>query len=222
MSKINILIAEDHPIYRDGLSNVLSFVEEFDVIGQAESGEEALVLVEQLKPDVVLMDINLPGINGIEATREISQNYPSVKVLILTMFDDDKSVFSAMKAGARGYLLKGAKQKEIMRAIYAIADGEAIFSPMIANRMMSYFQSIHANPADKAFPELTIREKEILDYMAKGFEVNKIAKQLGISPKTARNHISNILNKLQVTDKAEAILLAREAGLGEKEYPYLG
>jgi DNA-binding NarL/FixJ family response regulator len=216
MSKIKILIAEDHPIYRDGLANVLSFVDDIDVVGLAETAEEAINLVSQLMPDVILMDINLPGKNGIEATKDICQHHPSVKVLVLTMFDDDKSVFSAMKAGARGYLLKGAKQKEIIRAIYAIADGEAIFSPSIASRMMTYFNTIQTNPADEAFPELTTREREILDCMAMGIEVNDMAKKLGISPKTTRNHISNILNKLQVTDKAEAILLAREAGMGEK------
>ncbi|MBW5447637.1 response regulator [Cohnella sp. CFH 77786] len=214
MEKMRILIADDHPLFREGIIAVLQGYGEVEIVGEAESGDEAVSLAESLQPDVVLMDISMPGVNGIEATRQITMTSPHIRVLVLTMFDDDNSVFSAMRAGARGYLLKGAKPKEIIRALVGVADGEAIFSPGIASKMMYYFDTIQRPPQKDMFPGLTAREIEILEQLAKGMTVADLASTFQLSLKTVRNHVSNILNKLQVADRAQAILLAREAGLG--------
>lgn len=205
-------------MFRDGLLRMLETVEGFDVVGEAASGEEACELAEQLQPDIILMDINLPRMSGIEATKEIVQQHGDIGILVLTMYDDDSSVFAAMRAGARGYLLKEANRNEIIRAIQAVGEGEAIFSPAIARRMMFYFEAksklSKAQPV--VFPQLTDREREVLDQIARGKNNADIAKYLGLNQKTIRNHVSNILSKLHASDRAQAIIMAREAGLGKE------
>jgi DNA-binding NarL/FixJ family response regulator len=212
---MRILIVEDHPMFRDGLFKMLETVEGFEVVGEAASGEEAVELAEQLKPNIILMDINLPKMSGIEAAKRIVQTMPDIGILILTMYDDDSSVFSAMRAGARGYLLKEANRNEIVRAIQAVSEGEAIFSPAIARRMMFYFEAKMKITNVDVFPQLTEREREVLDHIAKGKNNAEIANSLGLNQKTIRNHVSNILSKLQASDRAHAIIMAREAGLGK-------
>lgn len=205
-------------MFRDGLLRMLETVEGFDVVGEAASGEEACELVEQLHPDIILMDINLPKMNGIEATKQIVHTYSDIGILVLTMYDDDSSVFAAMRAGARGYLLKEANRNEIIRAIQAVGEGEAIFSPAIARRMMYYFEAKTKLSKEQAvvFPQLTDREREVLDHIARGKNNADIAKCLGLNQKTVRNHVSNILSKLHASDRAHAIILAREAGMGKE------
>lgn len=185
------------------------------MVGEATTGEEAIVLAEKLQPDVILMDIKMPNINGIEATREILHTSPHIGVLVVTMFEDEDSVFAAMRAGARGYLLKDARGEEVLRAIKAVNDGEAIFGPGVAQRLINFF-SAEKSPraAPRAFPELTSREEEILTFIAQGYGNKEIAERLYISLKTVRNHVSNIFTKLQVADRAQAVIRAREAGLG--------
>jgi DNA-binding NarL/FixJ family response regulator len=208
--KIRLLIADDHPAFRRGLRAMLESADEFEVIGEAIDGDEAVAQSLELEPDVVLMDLRMPGLNGIEATRKILAARPSVGVVVLTMFEDDDSVFAAMRAGARGYLLKGSEQEEVLRAIRAIASGEAVFGAEIAQRLIGYFSSANA----AAFPELTEREREVLELVARGMANQAIATELVVSLKTVRNHVSNVFNKLQVTDRAGAIVKAREAGMG--------
>lgn len=219
MEPIRILIADDHPLFRDGLRVLLESVPDLQVLGEATTGNEVMVQAISLQPDLILMDIKMPGTNGIEATRRILQTSPHIRVLILTMFEDDESVFAAMRAGARGYLLKGAVQEETLRAIRAVASGEAIFGPAVAERLMHYFGSMRPRgPSASAqlFPELTDREYEILTLIAQRKSNADIAAQLVLSPKTVRNHVSNILSKLQVADRAEAMRAAWAAGLGQE------
>ena len=214
MDAIRVLLADDHAFYREGVRTMLSTMAEIDVVGEADTGDAAIGKAAALQPDVVLMDIKMPGVNGIEATRRIVQASPHVGVLMVTMFDDDDSVFAAMRAGARGYLLKDATLADVLRAITAVSSGEAIFSPAIARRMMQYFAQARSIAVAAAFPELTDREYEILTLIAQRHSNPDIAARLVLSPKTVRNHVSNILSKLQVADRAEAIVRAREAGLG--------
>ncbi len=214
MSLIRMLVADDHALFRDGLRALLESVGDLAVVGEATTGEEAVALARSLEPDVVLMDIKMSGLNGIEATRRIVAAGPHLAVLMVTMFEDDDSVFAAMRAGARGYLLKGARQEETLRAIRAVANGEAIFSPGVAERVVRYFQHGRSAPAAHLLPDLTEREREILRLLAQRSTNGEIAQRLSLSPKTVRNHVSNILGKLQVADRAEAILAARAAGLG--------
>lgn len=213
MEKIRVLIADDHPLFRDGLRALLNSIPDTEVVAEAKGGDEAIAQAAALQPDIILMDINMPGVNGIEATRRIVQTSPHIGVLVVTMFEDDDSVFSAMRAGARGYLLKGADQAEVLRAIHAVASGEAIFSPAIALRLMRFFSSPSPAAPPQAFPELTEREREILTLIAQGYNNNDIADKLVLSPKTVRNNVSNIFSKLQVADRAQAIVRARAAGL---------
>jgi DNA-binding NarL/FixJ family response regulator len=213
MEPIRVLIADDHPLFRDGLRTLLSAMPETEVVGEVATGEEAIAQATTLQPDVILMDLHMPGLNGIEATRAISHTSPHIGVLVLTMFEDDDSVFSAMRAGARGYLLKGADQAEIARAITVVSHGEAIFSPAIANRLTHYFATLGNTSLPQAFPELTEREREVLELIAQGCNNAEIAGRLVLSQKTIRNHVSNIFSKLQVADRAQAIIRAREAGL---------
>jgi DNA-binding NarL/FixJ family response regulator len=214
MDIVRVLIADDHPVFRFGLRALLSGEPGVEVIGEATTGEEAVALVESLRPDVTLMDLNMPGISGVEATRRITSASPQAGILVITMFEDDDSVFAAMRAGARGYLLKGAAPDDTVRAIKAVADGEAIFSPSVAQRLMQYFAAPPAAVAPQAFPELTEREREILALIAQGYTNTAIAERLVLSAKTVRNHVSNIFSKLQVAGRAEAIIRARDAGLG--------
>ena len=214
-----VLVADDHPLFRDGLRTLLASVPDAELVGEATTGEEAVALAAKLQPDVVLMDVQMPGMGGIEATRRIARDSAHARVLMVTMFEDDGTVFQAMRAGARGYVLKGANYAEMVRAIRAVGTGEAIFSPKIAVRLMDFFSSIRPSTLPHAFPELSDREREILDLIAQGHKNSDIARYLFLSPKTIRNHVSNILHKLQVADRTEAIIRAREAGLGMKGGP---
>jgi DNA-binding NarL/FixJ family response regulator len=208
---ICILIADDHTLFRDGLRALFASLPDTQIVGEAASGSQAVELAEKLQPDVVLMDIQMPGINGIEATRQIVQTSPHIGVVVITMFEDDDSVFAAMRAGARGYVLKGADQAEMLRVIRAVAQGEALFGAPIAARLMNFFA---APRPPQVFPELTEREREVLNLIAQGYNNADIARQLVIHIKTVRNHVSNIFSKLQVADRAQAIIRARNAGLG--------
>jgi DNA-binding NarL/FixJ family response regulator len=209
---IRVLIADDHPLVRQGLKAALAPVAEVEVVAEAATGSAAIREAVLHRPDVVVMDLQMPDLNGIDATRELARSVPSTAVLVLTMFDDDDSVFAAMRAGARGYVLKGAEQQEIARAIMAVAAGEAIFGPAVATRVLTYFATPPATPTP--FPELTAREREVLDLLAAGHSNHQIAQQLSLSVKTVANHISAIFAKLQVADRTQAILRARDAGLG--------
>ncbi len=217
MDKLRIVIAEDSAPFREGLRNLLQSVDALEVVGEATSGQAAIQLANQLQPDIVLMDLQMPGLNGIEATREIVYTSPHISILMLTMFEDDESVFAALRAGARGYLLKGALKAEIVRAIQGVASGEAIFGPSIARRLMQYFSAPRPAAPPQAFPELTEREREILELIAQHHTNVEIADRLALAPKTVRNHVSNIFTKLQVIDRAQAIIRAREAGYGQGE-----
>jgi DNA-binding NarL/FixJ family response regulator len=215
IEKLRVLLADDHPMFCEGLIASLQSVEHLEVTGQASDGQQAVQMAEELQPDIILMDVNMPGMNGIEAAREIISQSPHIGILMLTMFDDDSSVFAAMRAGARGYLLKGANKQEIVRAIEVVSSGEVIFGSSIARKMMYYFDRMTGKAsAHPLLPQLTVREREILGRIASGLNNAEIARKLGLSLKTVRNHVSNILNKLQVVDRSQAILLAREAGLG--------
>ena len=216
MTKIRILIADDHLFYREGVRALLAAEGDVVVVGEASSGDEAVARAAELAPDVVLMDLKMPGLNGIEATRQILGAQPQIAILVITMFDDDDSVFAVMRAGARGYLLKDADHDELMRAIKGVRQGEAIFGPAIARRMMQYFGGLRrAAPANAdPFPELTEREREILALIAQGHSNQAIAQRLVLSIKTVQNHVSNIFGKLQVASRAEAIVRARDAGIG--------
>lgn len=183
-------------------------------MGEAETGAQAITRAAELHPDVILMDIQMPGINGIQATRQIVNQDPEIGIIVVTMYKDDDSVFAAMRAGARGYILKGADQQEMLRAIRAVAQGEALFGPDIATRLMSFFSAPKPSEQVPVFPELTAREHEVLDLIAQGLNNQEIAARLSISEKTVRNHISNIFSKLQVVDRAQAIIRARDAGMG--------
>jgi DNA-binding NarL/FixJ family response regulator len=213
MEPIHVLIADDHTLFRSGLRALLNLFPDIQVLGEAASGEEAITKAEALQPDIILMDIQMPGVNGIEATRRILHTSPNIGIIVVTMFEDDDSVFSAMRAGAHGYILKEADEEEVLRAIRAVASGEAIFGPAIARRMVHFFSTPHQE-SGLVFPELTVREREILDLIARGENNAEIAQRLVLSPHTIRNHISNIFSKLQVADRAEAIIRARDAGLG--------
>ncbi len=210
---IRVLIADDHPVFRFGLRTLLKADLTMEVVGEASNGEEVIKLADQLAPDVVLMDLTMPGMNGIEAARRILVKHPEMHILVLTMFEDDDSVFAAMRAGARGYLLKGAEGGETLQAIRVVSTGEAIFSPTIAKRLMQYFGASRPRGPSQPFPDLTEREREVLSLIAQGYTNQAIAEQLVISPKTVRNHISSIFSKLQVTSRLEAILRAKDAGM---------
>lgn len=210
-----VLIVDDHPVFLSGLRMLLDSDPRTQVVAEASTGAEAIALAAQTQPDAAIVDLHLPDINGIEVTRAITQTSPHIGVLVLTMYEDDDSVFAAMRAGARGYLLKGARQADIVHAIAAVAAGTAVFGPSIARRLIDYFA---AQPTVAAaappFPELTEREREILNLIAAGDNNTAIAERLYLSTKTVRNHVSNIFSKLQVADRAQAIVRARRAGLG--------
>jgi DNA-binding NarL/FixJ family response regulator len=210
---VRVVVADDHPVVRQGLTTLLSSLLGVEVVGEAADGMEAVAQCERHQPDVIVMDLNMPNLDGIEATRRIVAAIPEVAVLVLTMFDDDASLFAALRAGARGHILKGADQADIARAIAACARGEVIFGPAMAARVLDVFTGVAEAPAS-AFPELTEREREILELIASGVNNARIAQRLGLSVKTVRNHSSNIFTKLQVTDRAQAIIRARDGGLG--------
>jgi DNA-binding NarL/FixJ family response regulator len=220
---IKVLIADDHVFYREGIRALLGNSPDVTVVGEASHGDEVVVKAIELNPDIILMDLKMPGMNGIEATRKIIEQQKHIGILVITMFDDDDSVFAAMRAGARGYLLKDADKEELLRAILAVEKGGAIFSPAIAQRMIQYFSASPSHQASgrkeqpEEFAELTERELEILDFIAQGHNNALIANKLSLSIKTVQNYVSSILTKLQVADRAQAIVRAREAGLGRSK-----
>jgi DNA-binding NarL/FixJ family response regulator len=220
VAELSIVVAEDHPLYRRALVALLGAPAGWQVVAEAEDGVGAVTAAHAAQPDVVVMDLKLPGIDGIEATRRIIAASPHIAVLVLTMYDDDASVFEAMRAGARGYLLKGADQSEIVRAVADVADGGAIFGPSVARRVIEYFAAPRPPAVPEAvFPQLTAREHEVLDLIAAGRSNADVAAGLVLSPKTVRNHVSNIFAKLHVADRSAAIVKAREAGLGLQAGP---
>lgn len=212
---VRVLIADDHPLFRSGMRALLEADPDTACAGEAGSGEEAVAAATALGPDVILMDLKLPGISGIDATRRILERVPNARVLVVTMFEDDHSVFAAVRAGARGYVLKGAAPDEMLRAIKAAASGEAIFSPAIATRLIEFFATLQPSAFPNGLPGLTEREREILELIAQGQNNPQIARSLHLSSKTVANHVSVIFGKLHVTDRAQAMLRARKAGLGE-------
>jgi DNA-binding NarL/FixJ family response regulator len=214
---MQILIADDHPLFRKGMRTLLETVPEFTVVGEAATGQEAIDMALSLQPDLVLMDLQMPDGGGLRATRQITETSPDIRILVVTLFKDDESVFASLQAGARGYILKDAEEGEMLRAIRAVGEGEAIFSPAIATRLMDYFADSRTALPKEVFPELTEREREILNLIARGENNPAIAARLGISLKTVRNHVANIYNKLQVADRAQAALRARDAGLGKDD-----
>lgn len=209
---IRVLIADDHTLFREGMRAILSAAPDCEIVGEAGDGEGAVAQAIELMPTVVLMDVHMPALSGIEAARRISRDQPQIGIIMLTMYEDDASVFAAMRAGARGYVLKGADKHEVLKTIRAVAAGEALFGPLIARRITRFFAQSTTQTA-YPFPELTQREREILALISQGKSNAEIAHRLVISPKTLSNHVSSIFNKLQVADRAQAIVKARESGL---------
>ncbi len=212
MNQSTILIVDDHPLFRKGMHSLLESLSDFEVVGEVASGQEAIRKAGDCQPDLILMDLHMPEGSGLEAIRAITHASPNVRILVITLFEDDDSVFAALRAGARGYLLKDADENEMIRAIRAVANNEAIFSPSIANRVLGYFAMSPSLPKT-LFPGLTEREREILVLIAQGNNNARIAEKLFLSQKTVSNYVSNIFSKLQVADRAQAIIKAREAGI---------
>jgi len=213
-ARIRVLIADDHPLFRDGLRAMFESEPDIELVGEAATGLEAVSLAGQLLPDVALMDIQMPDLDGIEATRRVIAESPDTRVLVVTMFEDDDSLLAAMRAGARGYVVKGMRSADAIRAIRAVAAGEAIFSPAIAIRLLSMLAEASPAARPAAFPELTERERQTLELIAQGHKNAVIAERLHLSPKTVRNYVTNIFDKLQLADRSQLIVKAREAGLG--------
>jgi DNA-binding NarL/FixJ family response regulator len=211
---LRILIADDHPVFRQGLRAIIDGAGDMVLVGEAATGLEAVAGVHEHEPDVVLMDLQMPDLGGIEATRRILARRPDVRILVLTMIEQGDSIFAAMRAGARGYLLKGSDRAEVLRAVRAVGAGDAIFGPAVADRLSALLGS--GDPVERAFPELTDRERDVLERMAQGATNAEIAADLALSLKTVRNHVSNVFTKLAVTGRAQAIVKAREAGLDER------
>jgi DNA-binding NarL/FixJ family response regulator len=216
-ARIRILVADDHPMLREGLVAVLGTQPDFEVVGEAADGSEAVRLAETLRPDVILLDLEMPGVDGVAALEGLRDAGSTSRAIVFTAYDTDQRILGALRAGARGYLLKGARRQEIQRAIEAVGSGEVIFGPGIAERVMTYFRHVRARPTAQAFPELTDRERVILGKIAEGLDNAEIARDLGLSIKTVRNHASNVFAKLHVAHRAQAIVLAREAGIESGE-----
>jgi DNA-binding NarL/FixJ family response regulator len=214
MTATRVLVADDHPTFRRGLRALIDSLPDIELIGEAADGETAVAQAAQLLPDVVVMDLNMPGLNGVEATRRIVAANPSIAVLVVTMLDEDESVFAAMRAGARGYVVKGAETEDLLRALESVARGDVVFGPAVASRVLSYLTRPLSARDPVLFPELSDREREVLELLARGMSNSQIARKLVVSPKTVRNHVSNIFTKLQVNDRAEAVRRAQAAGLG--------
>ena len=212
---IRVVLADDHPVVRAGLAALLTSLPGIEVAGVAATGREAVREVITTRPDVAVLDLQMPDLDGFAATRELARSAPDTAVLVLTMFEDDDSVFAAMRAGARGYLVKGAEQDEIARAIRAVAAGEVIFGPGVARRVLGFFTT--PPPTANPFPDLTTRERQILDLIAAGLNNPAIADRLTLSPKTVANNVSAIFTKLGIADRATAIIQARNAGLGTEK-----
>jgi DNA-binding NarL/FixJ family response regulator len=215
METIRVLIADDQTITRSGIRSLLAAQEDIEIVGEAQNGEEAFELASSTQPDIILMDLRMPGVNGIDATRRIHRTFPNIGILVLTVFEDDTSVFPAIRAGARGYLLKNTEQEELLRAIHTVANGGAIFSPGIAQKVLGYLHAPPQNVPEQLFDQLTSREREILELIAQGKTNAEIASLLYLSPKTVSNNISNVLMKVHATDRAKLMLMALEAGMGK-------
>jgi DNA-binding NarL/FixJ family response regulator len=211
---ITVAVVDDHPLYREGVATALESVADLEVVGLAPDGESAVELVCRTSPQVVLMDLHMPGLNGVETTRRVLAAAPHTRIVVLTMLEGDDSVFAAMRAGARGYLLKGADRAEIERAVRTVARGEVVFTPSVAGRVLAWFRSGASSVDPTVFPELTDREREVLDLVARGLTNAEIARRLVVADKTVRNHVSNVFAKLHVADRASAVARARDAGLG--------
>jgi len=211
--RIRVVVVDDHPVFRNGLKMLVEDNDRLEFVGEAADGIAAVEVCREHEPDVVLMDIRMPGSSGVEATRQIVTDQPSVGVLMLTMLEDDTSLFAALRAGARGYVLKGAAPDEIVRAIVAVAAGEALFGSAVAGRIAGFLRP-DVRTRDQPFPALSMRERDILDLLAAGKPNAVIAETLALSEKTIRNNITNIFTKLGVPDRAAAIVKAREAGFG--------
>jgi DNA-binding NarL/FixJ family response regulator len=209
-----VLLVDDHPLFLDGVRAALSTAPDVDVVGEASTAAEAVELAGSLRPDVVLMDLNLPDRSGIDATRDVLETSPETHVLVITMSADDDAVVAAMRAGARGYVVKGAGRQDLVQAVTTVAVGGAVFSPTVAARLGTYFSGLAAQPGRELFPQLTERERQVLDLIARGLDNRRIARELFLSEKTVRNHISTVLTKLDAPDRADAIARARRAGLG--------
>ena len=212
---ISVLIADDHPVFRRGMRDMLGEADDMTVVGEATTGNEAVSRVRELAPDVVLMDLKMPGLNGVEATRAIVQAAPQVHVLVVTMFEDDNSVFAAMRAGARGYIVKDSTTDDVLRAIRAVSSGDAIFGPPVAARLMTFLSPPRVALDAATFPQLSDRERDVLDLLAQGKSNAEIGRALQLSTKTVANYVSAVLNKLQLADRTEAMIRARDAGLGQ-------
>ena len=212
-----VAVVDDHPMFREGLVSLLDALDGTTVVGQAGDGEQAVAVVAETLPDVVLMDLHMPVLNGVEATRRITAEYPAVAVLVLTMLDDDESLFAALRAGARGYLLKESSREDIRRAVEAVASGQAVLDPHVAARVLGSVAPATLAADPSAFPQLTEREREILDLIARGLTNPAIAERLYLSEKTVRNHVSNVFAKIHVTDRAGAVARARDRGYGAPE-----
>lgn len=210
-SDVRVLVVDDHRPFREGLIRLLDLVDGVEFVGEAADGAEALVRARQLQPDVVLMDLSMPGLGGVEATRLLREEAPHIGVLVLTMSEDDASVFAAVRAGARGYLLKGCGREELGRAVQAVHSGEAIFTAVIAAKLVHFFAAATAAPTAPPFPDLTDREREVLELISEGLSNALIAHRLGVAPKTVRNHVSRVFTKLQVADRAQAVIRVHEA-----------
>ena len=212
---VRVVLADDHPMVRYGITAVLADAPEVEVVGEAADGESLLAAVAEHRPDVVVTDLDMPGMGGAEATARLRTSHPDLAVLVLTLHEDDESLFAALRAGARGYLLKGADRSELVRAIQSVASGEAVYGAAVATRIVQFFTGAREEYAAQVFPELTERERDVLGLIASGRRNSEIATALGLSDKTVRNHVSNVLLKLQVPDRTAAALKARESGLGE-------
>lgn len=213
-----VLLVDDHPLFLDGVRAALAGDSELEVVGAAEDRASALEQSALLQPDVVLMDLNLPDGSGIDATRDLLAARPTVRVLVMTMSADDDAVVAAMRAGARGYVVKGAGRDELLQAVRTVAGGGAVFSPGVADRLGAFFSGLAAQPAREAFPQLTEREREVLELLARGYDNRRIARELFLSDKTVRNHVSNVLARLDAPDRSDAIQRARRAGMGEARH----
>lgn len=213
---IRVLIVDDHQLFRDGLQAIFLLATDIEVVGEASNGKEAIKKAETLQPDIILMDIQMDDMSGIEATRLILKDNPNIFIIMLTMLEGSDSLYAAMRAGARNYILKGADKNEVLRTIRAAAQGEVLLGAQVAERFSSFFHDNQHNQPPSPFPELTEREHEILDLIAQGKSNGDIAEELSIASKTVSNHISNIFNKLQVVDRAQAVIKARDAGMGKK------